>query len=172
MPLLHISQNEEMSLTIFYPPRAIILHLNRINQLEYLMNYNGYKLLLVEDDSTSAMVTEEILTSWGFDVDIAENGVICIEMVQEQKYDFIFMDCTMPLMDGYDTTREIRTLEIEGVVERCPIVALTGNTEEGAREKCLASGMDDYFPKPVTSEALEKAVKEHLETQSLEGRVS
>ncbi len=136
------------------------------------MNYNGYKLLLVEDDSTSAMVTEEILTSWEFEVDIAENGVVCLEMIQETAYDFIFMDCTMPLMDGYDTTREIRRMEIEGVVERCPIVALTGNTEEGAREKCLASGMDDYFAKPVKQDSLEKAIKQHLVILSSEERAS
>lgn len=127
------------------------------------MEYSGYKLLLVEDDATNAVVAEELLMSMGFSVDIAENGRKCIEMIQATEYSFILMDCTMPVLDGYETTKEIRILEIEGIIERCPIVALTGNTGEGEREKCLEVGMDDYIPKPVSEEALIEAIEKHLE---------
>ncbi len=71
----------------------------------------------------------------------------------------------MPILDGFETTKEIRRLEIEGVIERSPIVALTGNTREGDREKCLEAGMDDYIPKPASEEALLKAIENNLETE-------
>ncbi len=133
--------------------------------LERLLDYSVYCLLLVEDDSTNAQITSCILEGFGFEVEVAEDGQKCLQKIQQKHYDLIFMDCTMPIMDGFETTKEIRRLEIEGVIERSPIVALTGNTREGDREKCLESGMDDYIPKPASEEALLKAVEDNLETE-------
>jgi len=78
-------------------------------------------------------------------------------------YDLILMDCHMPEMDGYAATRAIRAQK--GVSSRVPIVALTAEAMEGARERCLAEGMDDYIAKPLKSEDLVRALTKWVATQ-------
>lgn len=118
------------------------------------------KILLVEDKASNQQVATIMLKRFGCSIDIAVNGKEALERMKSGKYDMIFMDCQMPVMDGYETTRLIRTME--GDAREIPIVAMTANAMKGDRKKCIAAGMDDYVAKPVKSEALEQVLKKFV----------
>jgi CheY-like chemotaxis protein len=88
-----------------------------------------------------------MLKKLGIEVDFAADGLEAVRMFEAASYDLIFMDCHMPQMDGYTASREIRRQELPG--SHVPIVAMTAEAMSGARELCLAAGMDDYVAKPV-----------------------
>lgn len=123
-------------------------------------------ILLVEDVATNQFVISDMLEGVGCTVDIAENGEIATKMVQKKDYDLILMDCQMPVMDGYEATREIRALGFEEI----PIVALTANALKGDKEKCIKAGMDDFLSKPVEKKDLVEALMKNFKTR--EGDVS
>ena len=77
-----------------------------------------------------------------------------IEAARASNYDLIFMDCQMPIIDGFEATQKIREEEAERGSDRTPIIALTANALAGDRERCLAAGMDDYLSKPFRAEAM------------------
>ncbi len=110
-------------------------------------------VLVVDDDALNREIIEAMLKALGCSVSLATNGREALEafsMSGEKEYDLIFMDCRMPVMDGYQSASEIRELETSrGFADRTPIIALTGNAMEEDRERCLKSGMDDYLAKPV-----------------------
>jgi CheY-like chemotaxis protein/HPt (histidine-containing phosphotransfer) domain-containing protein len=109
----------------------------------------GPRVLLAEDNSVNQVLAQEMLESLGCKVDVANHGQEAIQSYSEEPYDLIFMDCQMPVMDGYEVTEAIRRAESDnGETKRTPIVALTAHALKGDREKCLAAGMDDYVSKP------------------------
>jgi CheY-like chemotaxis protein len=114
-------------------------------------------VLLVEDNPVNLEVAVGILESFGCKVETATNGVEALERYASGEYGLIFMDCQMPEMDGFEATAEIRKHETN-TDRRTPIVALTASAIEGDREQCLASGMDDYVPKPFTTEQMRSAL--------------
>ncbi len=114
------------------------------------------RVLLAEDNVVNQKIGVRLLEKCQCRVDLAANGREAVEMAGRFPYDLIFMDCGMPEMDGYEATRTIRASEHHGA--RIPIVALTAHAIAGTREECLASGMDDYVPKPVALDALERAL--------------
>ncbi|KAA3618931.1 MAG: response regulator [Calditrichaeota bacterium] len=116
----------------------------------------GKFVLLVEDNIVNTKVAKRILEKAGCRVEVAENGQEALTKVTSTEYDLIFMDCQMPVMDGFDATRNIR--KMENGKKRHPIVALTANAMEGDREKCLDSGMDDYLTKPVDKNDIAKMI--------------
>jgi PAS domain S-box-containing protein len=116
----------------------------------------GLRVLVVEDNVVNQKVAGAMLDKLGLQVDFAVNGVEAVRMSQDVSYSMIFMDCQMPQMDGYTAAREIRARARGGW--RVPIVAMTAEAMAGARDQCLASGMDDYIAKPVQRTELAEKV--------------
>jgi signal transduction histidine kinase/CheY-like chemotaxis protein len=113
------------------------------------------EVLLVEDNEVNAFIATMTLESLGIACRHAKNGEIAVEMFREHAFDVILMDCEMPVMDGYEAARRIRTLEsIDTARERTPIIALTAHALSGDREVCLQQGMDDYLTKPFDRQEL------------------
>ncbi|MCP4218595.1 MAG: response regulator [bacterium] len=108
---------------------------------------NGGRILFVEDYPTNQEVGLMHLKKAGYAVDLAENGLEAVDAFTRGHYDIILMDLQMPEMDGYDATREIRSLEKNG--GRTPIIAMTAHAVKGVREQCMEIGMDDYIAKPL-----------------------
>ncbi len=106
----------------------------------------GAHVLLVEDNEINQQVATEILQQAGVTVDIAENGVQALAALDARVYDAVLMDVQMPVMDGYEATRRIRTNDR---LQALPIIAMTANAMSGDREKSLAAGMNDYVTKPI-----------------------
>jgi len=114
-------------------------------------------VLLVEDNPTNQKVSATVLNKLGCRVKLAVNGKEALELMQTGEYDIVFMDCQMPVMDGFEATRRIR--KGEGIERHTPIVAMTANAMEGDREKCLKEGMDDYIPKPVNHDKIKSVLR-------------
>ncbi len=119
--------------------------------------FNNLQLLLVEDNRLNQIVTQKILQLQGINVDLADNGKIAVEMLNENRYDIILMDLQMPVMDGYATTLFIRQT-MSAPLNKIPIIAYTAHAFLGESEKCLAAGMNDYIPKPMNTEELMKKI--------------
>lgn len=116
-------------------------------------------IMVVEDDLISRMYAAELLESFGCTVTTSDNGEHALSWLKKHSdYDLVLMDCMMPRLDGYNTTRKLRD---EGLKE-LPIIALTANTMDDDREKCLAAGMNDYITKPVKEDELYNILKKHL----------
>jgi PAS domain S-box-containing protein len=111
-----------------------------------------HRILLVEDNPDNRRLAARVLEGAGALVDNAENGEVAVAMAKDSLYDLILMDLMMPVMDGFQATVRIR--ESETAPNRVPIVALTAHATEGFRDRCLASGMDDYLSKPFKKERL------------------
>jgi len=109
------------------------------------------RVLLVEDNRVNQIVAGGILKKLGHEVDVADNGERALAALRQRSYDAILMDIQMPVMDGFETARQIRSVLKLGKV---PIIAVTANVMQGDREACLEAGMDDYITKPYSLEAL------------------
>lgn len=125
------------------------------NELDY--NFVRHlKVLLVEDNDINRLYAKSILKNWHCTADIAENGLVAIEKVKNNRYDIILMDVQMPVMDGYEATKAIRMMNPP--LRDIPIVALTANATKKDVEKCLEAGMNDYLPKPFTPDDLQRKI--------------
>ena len=116
-------------------------------------------ILMAEDNPVNVLVTESLLEDLGYTVTVAENGLAAADAAAEQSFDLIFMDCQMPIMDGYEATRQIRAME-DGA-SRTPIIAVTANAFAEDRDACFEAGMTDFLAKPVTNAALIQVLKPH-----------
>lgn len=120
-------------------------------------------ILLVEDNVLNQRIVTFSLKKFNHDVTIANNGVEAIAKFKEAKYDVILMDIMMPEMDGLEATVKIREIESSlNLDSRTPIIALTANTMDNDREKCISYGMDEFMAKPFDIEKL-KQIFEDLE---------
>ena len=124
------------------------------------------KLLLAEDSAVNQKVALHQLKTLGYTADVAANGQEVLSLMESIHYDIVLMDCQMPLLDGYDTTRIIRSMEATLEQQHTVIIAMTANAMKEDRDHCLEAGMDDYLSKPVRKEEL--AVKLAQWSQSLQ----
>ncbi len=118
----------------------------------------GTRVLLAEDTMVNREVAVAVLEMLGCSVHAVENGRLAVTALEHDTYDVVLMDCQMPEMDGYEATQAIRARERTLGLPRLPIVALTANALADDRERCLASGMDDFVTKPFTREQLARAL--------------
>ena len=124
----------------------------------------GKRILLVEDNELNREIAQEILVENGFEVETAEDGTIAVEKVKSSKpgyYDLVLMDVQMPIMNGYDATKAIRSLDDEGL-KNIPIVAMTANAFDEDRRKAMESGMNDHVPKPFNVENLLSKIQKYV----------
>ncbi len=124
------------------------------------------RLLLVEDNRVNQLVAKGILNNFGLQVNIAVNGLDALDKLQQADetapYTLLFMDCQMPQMDGYETSRQIRSGNGGERYQAIPIIAMTANAMQGDREKCLAAGMSDYLSKPIDPDRVYAKLSEWL----------
>jgi len=115
-------------------------------------------ILIVEDNPVNQMVIDELLHDFGHTTVLAENGEQALECVKQGNIDLVLMDCQMPVMDGFEATRHLRTMEAQRGAPRMPIIAVTSNAIKGDRERCLDAGMDDYVSKPINTTKLAASI--------------
>jgi len=120
------------------------------------------RVLLVEDNPVNREVGIGLLELLGCHVDSAEDGRQALEVSAASAYDIIFMDCQMPIMDGFTATARIRERERQTQAARTPIIALTANAMAGDRDHCLAAGMDDYLSKPFSQDQMSEMLSRWL----------
>ncbi len=129
--------------------------------------FNDVQILLTEDNAVNVLVATELLQGYGCTVTTAENGHEAVAAVKKKHFDLIFMDCQMPVMDGFEATAKIRALEDQQVIKNMPIVAFTANAMKSDEAKCLSAGMNDFITKPINQENLEKIMIKWL-SQNME----
>jgi two-component system, sensor histidine kinase and response regulator len=117
------------------------------------------RVLIVEDDEVNQRVAAFLVEKRGFSPAVVATGEAAVEAVLAEPFAAVLMDCQMPGFDGFAATARIRELEPPG--RRTPIIAMTANTNPGARERCLSSGMDDYVAKPITGDDLDRVFRRH-----------
>ncbi|AKK65503.1 histidine kinase [Xanthomonas oryzae pv. oryzicola] len=132
-----------------------------------MANAREVRILLVEDNPVNLLVAQKLLAVLGFEADTATDGEAALTRMESIRYDMVFMDCQMPVLDGYAATRRWRAMETESGGRPIPIVAMTANAMAGDRERCLAVGMDDYLSKPVAREQLDACLQRWLPRQTL-----
>jgi CheY-like chemotaxis protein len=122
--------------------------------------FKGKRVLLAEDNVLNTEIAVELLTETGLEVETAENGKVACEMLAASRpgyYDLILMDIQMPIMDGYEATRQIRSLK-DPVLSRIPIIAMTANAFEEDRKKAESCGVNGYVAKPIEVDKLFDAI--------------
>jgi two-component system, sensor histidine kinase and response regulator len=127
-----------------------------------MINYDSrLKILLVEDNEINKKFFIKLLGKYNLTCDVASNGQESVNACTLKEYDVIFMDCQMPVMDGYEATSQIRS--IEGTKKHTVIIALTAFAMRDDADKCLEAGMDDYLSKPINGEQLLKILNKYFD---------
>ncbi len=124
-------------------------------------DFDGAKVLLVEDNKINVMVAQKFLKKWGLEVDVAENGKIALEKVQQNDYELVLMDLDMPIMDGYEATKQIRALK-EKRYQELPIIALSASAVMDFRSRAMEVGMVEYVTKPFKPMELQQVLFQYI----------
>lgn len=125
-------------------------------------SYDRARILVVEDNEVNQLVTKAMLDQLDCEVVVALNGLEAVHAYTGQAFDMILMDCNMPVMDGFEATRQIRALEQQNHTQRIPIVALTAHALEHIKQECLDAGMDDHLSKPFNFDQLKKLLQQYI----------
>ena len=118
-------------------------------------------VLVADDDPTNRRVLQGMLAQLGYVCSTVDDGAKAVRAVGDGQFDAVLMDCLMPVMDGYDATRAIRgdqLARLQAGARHLPVIAVTALAMQGARDRCLEAGMDDYLTKPVMLESLERVL--------------
>lgn len=126
------------------------------------------KILVVEDVVTNQQIIVEMLRILGNQVDVANNGKEAVEKSLHTTYALIFMDCQMPVLDGYEATRVIRENEANNRLQSVPIIALTAGSDQQDRERCRVAGMNGYITKPFTLSEIRTTLIKHAHGEYIE----
>lgn len=137
--------NSSYSVIISNTPVTASDHGGKVEQAQPVNSYTA-SVLVVDDNRVNQQVAKEMLKSFDIIADIAEDGRQALRMLLNKTYDLILMDCNMPVLDGYDCTREIRQLEGSSSI---PVIAMTASTSREEKEKCRQSGMNGFLAKPL-----------------------
>jgi PAS domain S-box-containing protein len=134
------------------------------NELRVLNNgwRSSVSVLLVEDNLTNQRVAEHILRKLGYRVRTAGNGAEALLALEAEDFHVVLMDVQMPVMDGFEATKEIRNSRTKVINNEVPIIALTAHALKGDKERCLASGMNDYISKPIRPKDIDRAIIANL----------
>ena len=127
-------------------------------------NLSGYRLLIAEDNDLNWEIIEELLSDIGLELEWAENGQICLEKFQasaENYYDAILMDVRMPIMNGYEATKAIRSLDRPDA-STIPIIAMTADAFSEDIQRCLDSGMNAHTAKPINLDEIIFLLKKYI----------
>ncbi|GEM_PF-7073673 len=136
---------------------TLVLHSNQNKpSLTTRVRQPNLRLLTVEDTAINQEVMRNMLAGLGYSMDLAKNGREALEILAQNTYDLVFMDCDMPEMNGFDATSELRRREGDG--RRTPVIAITAYAFELDRARCLAAGMDDHIAKPIAMGKLDDLI--------------
>ncbi len=124
----------------------------------------GVNILLAEDNMVNQLLANDLITEWGAEIDIADNGEIAINKLHTKKYDLILMDVQMPIVNGLDATEIIRKYSDKSI-SRIPIIAMTANAIKGDNDKCFAVGMNDYITKPFKPLDLNNKIWQYISAE-------
>ena len=138
-----------------------VLTLQKSSPTELRLVGSPQRILLVDDEPMNQLVAEIMLKELGYQADAVESGRAALEALRQHSYDLVLMDCQMPEMNGYETTKIIRTTSPDSYRD-IVIIAMTASAIRGDREKCLESGMTDYLSKPVKLNELGKMLETFL----------
>lgn len=144
---------------------ALVMGLKKEDKNKQIITKNTVKndlkprILLVEDNKMNRKIVISMLKTRNMTCDVAVNGSEALKALSEKEYDVVFMDCQMPVMDGYECTSKIRLLE--GDKKHTTIIAMTANAMEGDSEKCIEAGMDYYISKPINFEIMFNMIEEN-----------
>lgn len=154
-----------------YVAKVNVLAENETLDEKTLEPINTMKVLLVEDNLVNSEVTVDMLAIINIETDVAHNGQHALELFEENQYSLILMDCEMPVMNGFITTQKLRIKEkkLQQQIQKksVPIIALTAHAISGAREKCFASGMDDFLSKPFGMDTLHSILYKWLDKDEI-----
>jgi len=171
----HITPESKISMFLSKPIRekefirsvVELISLNEVNEDQSPVAVDGsisYKanVLLAEDNVVNQMVATAMLELLGVKPDVADNGQEAVDLFKSNEYDIVIMDCQMPVMDGFEATRQIREHEKKSGRAPVPVIALTANALLEDQEKCLSVGMDDHVAKPVDDDAFKNIFKKWI----------
>ena len=127
-----------------------------------LLDFSKQHILVVEDNKVNQKVILSMLAKLQCTPDLAENGQEALDKLAKKSYDLVFMDCQMPVMDGYEAIRILRGTELAENKTRTPVIALTAHASQDECEKCLSAGMDDFLTKPISKAKLTKMLEQWL----------
>jgi signal transduction histidine kinase/CheY-like chemotaxis protein/HPt (histidine-containing phosphotransfer) domain-containing protein len=150
----HVGQGTTFSFSIRIMPIQTKNHISEASDEDkefFSLRTSSLKILVAEDNPVNRRLIISLLNKNGYNPDIAENGLEAVELAKKNKYELIFMDLQMPVMDGFTATQQILELYPE---ERPKIVAVTANVLQEDRDKCFEAGMDDFLAKPINNNLL------------------
>ncbi len=164
-----ISLNKPVRQSQLFNAMTALLGLEAVNRPQretmnqtVLPQFTGKRLLLVEDNLVNQRVALKMLERFGLTARVANNGAEAVKELEENIFDLVFMDCQIPIMDGYSVTRAQRERELNLGLPRTPIVALTASAIQGDAEKSALAGMDEHLTKPLSFKELERALAQWL----------